>query len=63
MSDEVDRAQDLERMSNEDALRAARKKAQSIPTGEPGECEWCGEYFTRLVNGACGGCRDKWKLK
>lgn len=63
MPDEVDRAQDLERMSNEDALRAARKKAQSMPTGEPGECEWCGEYFTRLVNGACGRCRDKWKLK
>ena len=63
MSDEVDRAQDLERMSNEDALQAARKKAQAMPTGEPGECEWCGEYFARLVNGACGRCRDKWKLK
>lgn len=42
---------------------AARKKAQAMPTGEPGECEWCGEYFARLVNGACGRCRDKWKLK
>lgn len=63
MSDEADRAQDLERMSNEDALRAAREKAQAMPTGEPGECEWCGEYFARLVNGACGRCRDKWKLK
>lgn len=35
-----------------------RKAAADIPEGEPGECYECGEYYIRLVHGACAGCRD-----
>lgn len=35
-----------------------RKRAASIPVGEPGDCEECGQYFTRTVDGYCGRCRD-----
>ena len=36
--------------------------AAKIPPGEPGDCDLCGEWSGRLVNGACARCRDKYKL-
>ena len=27
-----------------------------------GDCDLCGEWSGRLVNGACAPCRDKWSL-
>lgn len=62
MSDDADLTE--ERMEVEAAARIAEvhRKAAEIPTGEPGECELCGEESPRLVRGVCARCRDKWKL-
>jgi len=42
------------------ALRAARK---SLRVGVPGDCELCGEWSGRLIDGCCAPCRDKYHLK
>ena len=59
MPDDLDLAQEREDIAREDAIRAA---AKPIPPGTPGECELCGEWSGRLVNGVCAPCRDRWKL-
>jgi RNA polymerase-binding transcription factor DksA len=61
-ADEIERAANLTTEMEEASVRAIRNAASKIPAGEPGECEYCGEYFIRLVNGACGRCRDKLKM-
>ncbi len=33
-----------------------------IKPGKPGECDLCGEWSGRLVDGVCAPCRDKYKL-
>lgn len=58
MSDLADKAQGIVEMENEEKLGSIRKAASQIPEGEPGECEYCGYDFIRLVGGACGRCRD-----
>lgn len=61
MADEINLAQERTEADTERAIAAARKGAD-IPAGEPGDCDFCGEYFSRLVGGACGACRDRYKL-
>lgn len=60
MADEIDLACEQEEKYREAAL-AAHKPVPMDP-GKPGDCDLCGDYFTRLVGGACGFCRDKYKL-
>lgn len=68
MADEVDKTAD--RIELEEALIVGDicRKAQSIPTGYPGECYFCGEEKARVVfvaiveQDVCGACRDKRKL-
>ena len=62
MADEIDLACEHEQMDNNLCVAAAREAAARIPVGEAGECDLCGEYAGRLVNGACAPCRDKYKL-
>lgn len=38
------------------------QQAAKIPVGNPGECDLCGEWSGRLVNGVCAPCRDRHKL-
>lgn len=57
--DEIDLAQEREQIATLDAIR---RNSKEIPPGKPGDCELCGEWFTRLVGGACPPCRDKYKL-
>ena len=57
--DQFDKAQELEMKEREESIRRA---AREVPPGRPGECELCGEWSGRLVNGTCAHCRDKWKL-
>lgn len=45
-----------------DAIAAISAKAKAIPAGVPGECDLCGEWSGRLVNGACAPCRDRHNL-
>lgn len=60
--DDIDFAQEKQEKIHEDRIERARLRATEMPKGEPGGCDYCGEYFTRLVNGACGRCRDEFKL-
>jgi len=44
------------------SLAFVRKQSASIPVGTAGECEMCGEWSGRLVEGVCAPCRDRYKL-
>jgi hypothetical protein len=52
--------------ANEEAeqrLTALIKQARKpIPKGIPGDCDLCGEW-SRLVDGVCSPCRDRYKIK
>ena len=60
--DLIDRANDLADRLASAATDEIRYKAAHMPAGEPGDCELCGEWSGRLVNGACAHCRDKYHL-
>lgn len=62
MADEADIANDELEKRYDKAQRFFRAQAESIPKGEAGECERCGEHSLRLVRGACARCRDRLKL-
>ncbi len=62
MADEIDLAQARAEEDTDRAIAAVRNSAASIPAGQPGDCDFCGTYFSRLVGGACGACRDRYKL-
>lgn len=49
--------------SAEDEVKRIREAAAKIPTGEQGDCDLCGAWSGRLVNGVCAPCRDRYKLK
>lgn len=59
MTDEVDRASEREQNLRDVALAQARAAVAAMPKRAPGECDDCGEHFSRLVVGLCGFCRDK----
>lgn len=60
MADEFDRASELEEQHRQLAL--ANRPAFELTPGTPGECEICGYWSGRLVQGACAPCRDQFKL-
>lgn len=60
--DDIDRAGAHIESTEKLLVDAARQAAADIPAGAPGECSYCGEKFPRLVSGACGRCRDEFKL-
>jgi hypothetical protein len=62
MADEIDLAQEREHIATDSAVSLVRERAARIEPGAPGECELCGEWSGRLINGACAPCRDKWRL-
>ena len=57
--DEADRSTYFIESVVDDNVKEAMRKAAEIPKGTAGECDGCGEYFTRLVDDMCGKCRDK----
>lgn len=59
MVDEVDKTVEDMEVAEAAKLRSIQAAAKAIPAGQPGHCEFCGEYFSRLVNGVCARCRDK----
>lgn len=63
MADEADKAQeDLDREEEAQIRRRENTPKYEIPEGVPGDCDLCGEWFGRLVEGACVPCRTKHKL-
>jgi hypothetical protein len=61
MSDIIDQMDERNEPITALQLAAARANAQ-IPAGVPGDCDFCGDWFGRLVKGACVPCREKRKL-
>jgi hypothetical protein len=57
--DDVDFANERVTEMEQDKINQIRRSAAAIPKGEPGDCDGCGEYFTRTVGGYCARCRDK----
>jgi len=58
--DEVDLANDQVQADINATLRAARK---DMKKGRPGDCDLCGEWSGRFIEGCCAPCRDRYKLK
>lgn len=67
MADELDLTSDRIEFDTQIDIRNICDKAKTIPKGQEGDCNLCGEHFSRVVavekNGetvlACGRCRDK----
>lgn len=59
MADLADKASDYLEEFEQRAIDAVRA---DIPKGNPGDCEYCGEWSGRLIDGACAPCRDKYRL-
>ena len=60
--DEADRATYFIESVIDDHVKEAMRRASEIPVGIAGTCDLCGSDYIRLVNGACGFCRDRYKL-
>lgn len=60
--DDIDRQQERDEQWDEASIGRIRAQAAKIPEGKPGDCELCGEWSVRLVNGVCAPCRDRYKL-
>lgn len=60
--DEIDRQLERYDMFKAMALMKIREAASKMPAGYPGDCDLCGEWSARLVNGVCAPCRDRYKL-
>lgn len=60
--DVIDRANERAEQILEAEIDEVRHRAQSIPVGEPGDCDLCGGWSGRLVNGVCAPCRDLHRL-
>lgn len=58
MADTVDEANNFVQDAQAKSIQAIREDAAKITPGEPGECYQCGEFYTRIVRGACAQCRD-----
>jgi len=59
VTDEVDMANDRVEAERERVVAALRAQAARIPASKPGDCDLCGEWSGRLVNGVCAPCRDR----
>lgn len=57
--DECDLASELEAAHIAAAIRSS---SADIRPGVAGDCDMCGEYSSRLIEGACAPCRDKYQL-
>lgn len=62
MADDIDRAQERERIDREAAIKAAVDRVMGLEPGVADECDLCGEWAGRLIGGACAPCRDRYKL-
>ena len=62
MPDVIDQANDKVQENEAASIELSRIAAANMPIGESGECQYCGYEFQRIVNGACGRCRDEFKL-
>lgn len=70
MADDVDSTEERMEFDNSITVKNVCEKASKMLKGEPGECHFCGEIFTRVIHveqhgdyyKSCGRCRDALKL-
>jgi hypothetical protein len=62
MSDDVDITNDRTQLAI-DAKVKQISDAAKLDAGVEGDCDLCGEWSGRLIDGACAPCRDRYKLK
>lgn len=63
LPDMLDAAGQLTQALADDEVGRIRRAAANMPKGKPGDCDLCGSWSGRLVNGVCAPCRDRYKLK
>jgi hypothetical protein len=56
-ADALDYAADLAERERAEAI--ASRQPFVLELGRPGECEFCGQWRPRLVDGACVPCRNE----
>jgi hypothetical protein len=61
MADDADLTQAREDREFERAMNS--RHPYVMDAGKPGECDFCGEWFGRLVDGACVPCREKYERR
>lgn len=61
--DDVDITEERASQMLEASVTKVRQAAANMPAGVPGECELCGEWSGRLVDGACAPCRDRFSME
>jgi hypothetical protein len=57
MTDLIDQANDYAETERQIAI--ASRIPCTLEAGTPGDCDFCGEFFGRIVDGACVPCRNK----
>lgn len=62
MADEVDRQLERAELLEAANLAQVRRRADQMAPGKPGDCDLCGEWSARLVDGVCAPCRDRYRL-
>ncbi len=62
MADEIDITNDRTQLAIDAKLQEISNAAKRAP-GTEGDCDLCGEWSGRLIDGACAPCRDRYKLK
>lgn len=56
-----DLAAEVSQIRLDSQIQQVRNRAKLV-AGVAGDCDLCGEWTPRLVDGACCPCRDKYKL-
>ena len=56
--DEIDQAQHYR--EEEERIALLNRTPYHLPEGVAGDCDLCGEWSGRLIDGACAPCRDKY---
>lgn len=60
VGDSIDAASEREEHDRAALIARARANAQ-LKAGKPGDCDECGEWHSRLVDGACPACRVRYR--
>lgn len=60
VGDPLDLASERAELERETRTAEVRAKAALKP-GFPGDCDECGEWHSRLIDGACPACRMKYR--
>jgi len=62
MADDADKSSLNQEILENARIENTRLQAAKFVPGVAGECDKCGEYYLRIVNGYCARCRDLLKL-